>query len=337
MAKVDKKVLYIGEARGNSLSRYNYLNETFSSTRIVTFHDLYASLFWRVVRRLSGEVFSLLCGNRVKSELNSFRPDIVWVEMGREIPSKIIKGLDAEGIVMINTYSDNFMDAISKKVSIEYNNSIPYYDCIFTPRESDYSLYKSYGVRRIEKFWKGFDSSVISTKNLKHCDRIVFAGHNEKDREEYFDKIALKYNVLVDVYGNGWNHQKRYRTSKSLDFSNYGSIYENSIIGINFFSKWAKDTQNSRLFEIPASNTFMLSERSDDALNCFKEGYEADFFSSYEEFESKMLYYLKHDRKREKIRERGFKKARSLYSNRSRMENIVKTVLELYLEKHGRL
>ena len=48
-----------------------------------------------------------------------------------------------------------------------------------------------------------------------------------------------------------------------------------------------------RTFEIPASKGFMLHEKSEEVMDFFEEGKEAEYFSSPEEVLDKLKFYLR--------------------------------------------
>lgn len=320
-------VLYIGEDIGNSLSRFNYLKVYFSKSINLSFNNLYQSLSGKILYHSFKGIFYKRCSDMVIEYYNKFKPDIVWIEMGMEIDNKVIEYIKLNNTFIVNTYSDGFTSTITHRYSENYNKSIPYFDIVFTPRESDYPLYKSYGAKKVIKFWKGFDPDNISCikKPILTLD-FIFAGHKEDNRLTDLKYVVERLELGYKIFGGGWNKSGLKNTYPSLSFIKYGSVFEEAKIGINYFSKWHNDTQNSRLFEIPASGTFMLCEESSDALECFQSGIEAEFFKSKEELLDKLKFYSKNDIPRNKIAEKGFEKARKNYSNKRRVEQMMEII-----------
>ena len=71
----------------------------------------------------------------------------------------------------------------------------------------------------------------------------------------------------------------------------------------------------------------MLAERTDEHLRLFKEGQEADFFSSKEELIKKVKFYLNNDNEIKRISTAGRMRCiNSKYSNDERLKKIIKKV-----------
>lgn len=71
----------------------------------------------------------------------------------------------------------------------------------------------------------------------------------------------------------------------------------------------------------------MLAERTEEHLNLFEEGIEAEFFDSNEEMVSKVQFYLRNERARLKIANAGFQRCiKSGYSDINMVEKILETI-----------
>ncbi|HAL92556.1 MAG TPA: hypothetical protein DCM68_05975 [Verrucomicrobia bacterium] len=107
----------------------------------------------------------------------------------------------------------------------------------------------------------------------------------------------------------------------------YAAAICRSKICLCFYSQWNRDTDNSRMYEIPACGVFMLAERNDENVRVFAEGVEADFFSTPEELVAKVRHYLVHDAEREAIAARGLKRCRSSgYSYAQRLATMMQQI-----------
>jgi len=76
-------------------------------------------------------------------------------------------------------------------------------------------------------------------------------------------------------------------------------------IGLCFVSVLNCNQTASRSFEIPGSGTLPRAIRTDQHLECYEEGKEAEFFSGDEELVREVKYYLEHEDEREAIAARG--------------------------------
>ena len=99
-------------------------------------------------------------------------------------------------------------------------------------------------------------------------------------------------------------------------------------VAINFLSHVARDSQNSRAFEIPATGTMMLTERSGDLEGSFREGVEADFFTSKDELVEKALHYVHDDAHRRAVAQAGYERAVPAYGNSFRVRDMLRIVAE---------
>lgn len=343
--KQDIRLLYFGALEENSGSRYRALRAEVEEVapvfeKIPLYHAprLLRAVEWRLK---NGPCIWKMNRDFVRRTLD-FRPDILWIDMGESLyPGSFEKIKKAVNPMLVNTYSDDFLDPVKK--SSNYIRSIPFFDCIFAPRDINFSEYRSRGAKRVEKFWKGYNPELHFPETLSQQEReryetdIVFIGHYEPSREEPFYSLVEKVPGMK-IWGNGW--QKCGLTFpegviqyRKAEFHEYRKALCGARIGIQYLTRWNRDTQTSRSFEIPACGVMMLAERSEDHLACFEEDREAVFFSSTEEMIDKAQYYLKHNELREQIARAGYERSlRSGYSNYQRTAEMFETVMEIY---HG--
>jgi spore maturation protein CgeB len=90
-----------------------------------------------------------------------------------------------------------------------------------------------------------------------------------------------------------------------------------------------RDRHTSRSLEIPACQGFMLAERTDEHLQLFTEGKEAEFFDSREELLKKVKYYLNHEPERQSIAKAGRERClKSGYSHHDRLKVMLEERVE---------
>jgi spore maturation protein CgeB len=143
------------------------------------------------------------------------------------------------------------------------------------------------------------------------CD-LVFVGHYENDGRMEYLRALVKAGLQVRLFGG------KYWDAKVLgELAGYfGAIspvldkeYAKALIGaklcLAFLSKLNRDTYTRRSFEIPACGGVMLSERTDDLMQLYKEGEEVAFFSSPQELVETAMSLLAHRERRTQIARAG--------------------------------
>jgi len=334
------RILYYGPTDGNSYSRFRGMQ--------LLGHEV-ESVFEKDPIRSSGRIIrgieSRLYNGPVTMKLNKvflqrakeFEPELLWVEMGRSIYASTLEKIKKRfNCLLVNSYSDDFIFRWSR----HYNRSIHLYDYIFTPREINFPEYYEYGAKKVSKFWKGFDPEAIFPVELTleeyqvYGSDVTFIGHCEANRIKDLAVLAAQIDNMK-IWGPGWKPYKmpnilkkivQYRCAWNEE---YRKVLCGAKIVITYLSRWNRDTQASKSFEIPASGSFMLAERTEDHLASYEEDKEAVFFSSRDELIDKVRFYLSHDDLRRKIAVAGRQRClTSGYSNYDRIKGMLDEVLE---------
>mgnify|MGYP003962357199 CR=1 FL=1 len=155
----------------------------------------------------------------------------------------------------------------------------------------------------------------------------VFIGHWEPTTQRNIEGL-INAKVDVSVWGSHWRWRalkmKGNHMIRPIEREDYPKMIASSKIGLGFLSKWNKNQSAGRIFEIPALGSFLLAERTQQNTSYFKEGVEADFFSSREELIEKAKYYLEHDDQRSAIAQAGHKRCMaSPYTIKDRVEKMM--------------
>jgi len=220
-----------------------------------------------------------------------------------------------------------------------FMRAVSEYDLHFVVREANKAELKGLGARHVKRFHKGFDVHTHRPpEENKWCPKreVFFAGHREPKREADIAYL-IKQGIKVSVTGLwDWRKGRHWRVigEHFLEGGVYGENYALAInsakIGLCFYSKWNRDTENSKMYEIPACGTFMLAERNEENVYVFAEGKEAEYFGSQEELLDKVKYYLGHDQERERIAQAGRERClKSGYSYQERLKQMLKQIEEM--------
>lgn len=249
--------------------------------------------------------------------VKDYKPDWVHFRLPVQFDKKTILAIKAEGALVTSYFNDN---PFSKNALLgafnKFKKAIPAYDIHFVYRESNIKNFYKNGAKQVfhcpptyDKKRHFFREGDIPIKNFTYD--AAFIGHCEKDwRAECIDYL-IKKNHNVAVRGGMWNENNKLESIKKTGTishafgEEYNKIYRNSIAGLCFYSKINEDMWTERALEIVAAGGLLVSERTQEAVNYFKDREEAMFFSTKEEL-SKILTFLKNNLdKREQIRQNG--------------------------------
>ena len=172
--------------------------------------------------------------------------------------------------------------------------------------------------RHISRLEKGFNSSLAQFAanhylyrdfDLNKIYDVVFIGQNFGNREMYVN--YLKSNgINVLAFGGGWS-DGRVTQSEMIEIFNKAKIVLN-------FSSSAGHAElkylKGRIFEIPATGNFLLTEECEELEDYFEVGKELERFSTKEEMLEKVKYYLSNNEKRKQIAQNGKKKVLEKYT-----------------------
>ena len=267
-----------------------------------------------VTRRVFDESFDVLWADKALT----LWPETL-VELKRKRPELTIVG-----------YSPDDMGG-SHNQSRYFLQSLPHYDLYITTKSFNVAELRELGCPRVVFVAKAFDPQTHRPMNLTSQERVElgapvgFIGGCEGARARSILSLADS-GIPVRVYGDGWERLRKASPGVTVSGpSMYGDLYARIIcafdINLAFLRKISRDLQTARSIEIPACGAFMLAERTDEHLELFEEGQEAEFFGSDEELREKVRFYLDHPQARQRIAQAGRERClRGGYSNHHRLQ-----------------
>jgi spore maturation protein CgeB len=252
------------------------------------------------------------------------KPDLVFVVKGESILPNIIDKIKATGIKTAVWNPDEPFGAI-----MPFNR-------LSNIREYDY--YFSFSINYLDKIKR------LRKKNTFHVPFGVYPEiHKEEsplNKREYKYDISLlgtayknRIDLLSDVnsynlalVGPKWKTVKdSYLSSRVVaDYlagNQMNGFFNSSKINLNIYLEHPYVMVPShRTFEIPATNSFQIATYFDDMKNYFIPDKEIVLFRDKNELLSKIDYYLKNEKERNKITQAGHKRVMKdhLISNRVR-------------------
>lgn len=274
------------------------------------------------------------------NNLEVFRLDIysIYLKYGKSFTNKIIKEVCViEGInkIIFFLYEDiidhNLLKDISDNYPIEtiiwlfdddkrHNETVQLTKCfnkVVTTINQKHEL-------RLEKGMNSYlyqfaaNHCLYRNFNLEKIYDVVFIGQNFGNRQEYINHLNSN-GVKVLTYGNGWANG-RVTQSEMID------IFNKSKIVLNFSSSYANPDLKflkGRIFEIPSTGAFLLTEICEELEKFFTIGEDLDCFKDKNELLEKVQLYLSDFNLREKIAKKGESIVINKYTIEKQLEELL--------------
>lgn len=271
---------------------------------------------------------------KIVFDVMAYKPDIVWVDKGIFVKKETLRSIRSLTKTVHLNPDDPF--GLHRNGWRIFLKALPFYDLHFVSRPQNVEEYASVGAKKVFEYDRSFSPHIhkpysdLEMHDVEKFD-VGFIGSYAPQRSRSIE-FLLTNNIAVRVFGSGW---KRERYPKRIQYLFHGPLtgvdYSKTLnamkIALHFLRRENRDEQDSRTFEIPASGTFMLAERSRKHEQLFSENQEAVFFDSDEELLHKVRQYLKQDEKRIKIATAGLKKSWDAgYDHCSRLKQLLNIV-----------
>jgi len=267
------------------------------------------------------------------------KPDFIFLYRCYDIYGKTIKTLKHNGIfVMTYNNDDPFCNVPSKSFFSLFLDTIKYADLNFVYRQKNIDDYLKNNVdnaRILLPYYRTQANYRIDT--IRKDIPIAFIGHYENDGRDIYIKALKEAGLPVTVFASGgyWNQSPFYDSIKDIMLpeqkgDSYNITINRTQIALVFLSKINHDTYTRRCFEIPATETLMMAEYTEDLDKMFPEDYAAVYFRNKEELIYKCKQLLSNVGLISQIAHNGYKRLLEIHGSEiDRCDQIVATYKDM--------
>ncbi len=279
----------------------------------------------KYVSRLFRTVYAEAMSRQLCLRMDRFDPDILFITKGQWIKPWALAEFHKKGKKILNFYTD---DPFEMKNSSQWvHRSFPVYDVFFTFAKHLMPRLIKAGCRKVEYLPFARDPELhapwLNAEDLSPytCD-VCFIGNIDEVRLHWLQQLKR---VDLKIWGGTVNSRRFHLSgleSKMQAVPLYGTLFSKAMaackIALNLMRMQNAHSHNMRTYEAAACGAFVLSERTPEVVELFKEDVEAAYFSTPEELLRKIDYYLKHAEERKRIARAGWERVKDdTYSKRA--------------------
>jgi spore maturation protein CgeB len=268
--------------------------------------------------------------NRLRALVGEFKPDWVLVIRSHEFVDRALVDELKAGFgvqAVIGWRVDGPMDCpdLLQDASI--------YDHYFCIHRHGYDPARD-GIHHLPAF--GVDTQLYkppaegTQRHYRHD--IVFVGGANPRRQTMVEQLL---DLPIALYGGWLRKQNRFNSALRRRVHGKGAwgqdlvaLYHESKIVLNI-SAWDPeefDGLNLRVFDVPATGAFLLTDYSPELATYYTVGQDIVCFRSVAELREKLHYYLAHAEERDAIARNGYRKSLTLPTVTDRVRTLIDTV-----------
>ncbi|MBD3419869.1 MAG: glycosyltransferase [Chitinivibrionales bacterium] len=138
-------------------------------------------------------------------------------------------------------------------------------------------------------------------------------------------RTALRRNCRLFGDPEGWQHLfgKNITTHDDIDYAHQlSSVYHDCAVNLNITSCQMPTAVNQRIFDVPLSGSFLLTDRQSSLPEMFETGSEVITYESAGDLLDKFDYYRSHDRERRSIIRNAVTRIRKEHTYSHRLQHI---------------
>jgi spore maturation protein CgeB len=264
--------------------------------------------------RIAWQWLANIANQKLIDLANQFKPELTFVVAPLLVSPNTIQALQRHGLVFV-FFTDNPLDAHHAHSNSWVRGGLHLWDAVLIWSQDLANRLTEKGVKKT--LFHSFCTDVqyhFPQKQPEPIYDVAFIGNwdSSRKREQYLKAICQ---YRLGIWGSDywithcWETSLKSCCKGMCAYAEIPNILGSSKIGLNILRPQNEMGHNIRTFEIPATGTLMLSERSQELLKLFEEDREAVYFSSPDELNQKVEYLLQNPNLIQSIAEAGYKKA----------------------------
>jgi spore maturation protein CgeB len=256
----------------------------------------------------------------------SFRPDVVIVVKGLEIPSAVLHGLRGAGSRLVNILTDSpvVYPGVGDRARLD---ALGAYDLVVTFGRSFIPVLYQMGAGRVERLPFAYDPELHYPRQLTPEDKrqyaspVAYMGCWGPLQERWLPAVIP---FGLRIYGIGWGHLPLGHPLRAcIGQAGWGEEFPKACAGaglvVNFIRAEHNCGHSMKTFEVPACGAVHFVNRTEEQLEFFAEEEGTLYFDTPEELLEKVRFGLSHPGWLEAVRTKGIEKVKPhTYSSRAR-------------------
>lgn len=289
-----------------------------------------------------------------------FRPDLIWAEKQEYVTAETLRQIKSLEIVTVHYTPDPYF-SLNWKRTRRMDEAFHEFDALVYCKKYESEDYKRLNKPLIYMALGYCDEThrPMPSNDPRWASTVGFLGGWEPRRERLLHKVAST-GVEFKIWGGYWDFLKdgRWTLRRQIILRQlaegdgfrfhrdellmrcyqggevYGDDYAKALsgseIGLGLLRRVCPDQHTTRSFEIPATGSMLLADRTEEHQYYFEEGAEVELFDSDEELMSKIEFYTKNETARRRIASAGRRRCISgNYAYIHRMKRALDDIAEM--------
>lgn len=264
----------------------------------------------------------------------SFKPQILLVLCGENISGETLERIRRElKTVTVNWFYDTLL---LPHRQILLRSIAPFYDFVFIVDSKNILRKISIPTKYVETLSLACNPDIhkkikLSPKDFNiYGSEVAFVGTVTTEREKWLEQLL---DFDIKIWGR-WQergaHLKKCFQKKDVYAEEAVKIYNASKIILDIHQLWGKEKEitnvTPRVFEVPASGGFLLTNPSLQIEDFYCPGKEMIVYKDMDDLRHLIKYYLENSEEREEIAARAYEKAHRIHTYNQRLVLMLETI-----------